>query len=307
VVQVLVSDPEQFLAGDQQVSRRCAISQCLRERAGCVQQVFAVVKHEEHRAIAQYINYFLQCSALARERHAQRLSHGRRQQRRVGHRCQFDHPNTVLELAAHGMCRGLRKSSLANPGGTDNAHKTVRPDRCKQNGYITHTADQFRQHLRQVACLNAWISDGQRTRVSRRGAIPCIVGAGIAGGEISYLQSEPVPASRNCRDRAGPEKLSQRADLHLQIIALDHEAWPHRVKKLVLPDRAITPLDQRHQQVERMGSQRYGVTIDEKLSLGAEQIEAGETVATLHGCITSAAMYRVSRPIEQLEVTFQLA
>src|SRR5882672_3419452 len=161
------------------------------------------------------------------------------------------------------MRRGLSQPGLADSGGADNADQAVRAYRCEQGGDVASTANEFRQHLWQVAQLRARMADGWRTRVTHRGAIRRIVGASVAGGEIDHLHREPVSASRNCRNRAGPKNLSQGTDLHLQVVVLDHQARPYHTNELVLPNRAIAPLYERHQQVESAASQRCVMTVNE--------------------------------------------
>ena len=116
----------ELLAGDQQASLGCALDERLRKRAGGVQEMLAVVEHQQHGAIAQRVDHFVLRAPVARECRAQRLSHGRRQQGRVGHRRQLDHPSAVSELVAQRMRRGLCQPGLANATRTDDANHAVR-------------------------------------------------------------------------------------------------------------------------------------------------------------------------------------
>ena len=104
----------------------------MRKRAGRIQKVLAVVQHQQRRAMAQGVDHLVLRAALSRQRHAQRLRHGRRQQRRVGHRCEFNHPHTVLELAANRMRGGQCQPRLADAGGADDADQAVPANRRQQ-------------------------------------------------------------------------------------------------------------------------------------------------------------------------------
>ena len=125
------------------------------------------------------------------------------------------------------------------------------------------------------------------------GAGPRVVavggGGGGGGGGIDHLQRETVAPPRNGRDRARPEDLAQGADLDLQVVAFNHQAWPHHVQQFVLRDCSIAPLDQRYQQIKRAGTQLRLEAVRQQLAFGAEQFEFGEAVAGMHGHVTSAA------------------
>jgi len=87
------------------------------------------------------------------------------------------------------------------------------------------------------------------------------------GGEL-------IAAPRNGRDRGRSEQLAQRADLHLQVVLLDHHAGPHDFEQLVLGHQPIAPLVQRLQHVERARAELGRPAIDPQLPLGAANLDA---------------------------------
>ena len=83
---------------------------------------------------------------------------------------------------------------------------------------------------------------------------------GGSDGSRLHAEREPVATARDRRDRATPEKLAQRGDLHGEVVLLDLDAGPHALEQLILADDAIAMLDQHEQQVERARAQRNDLT-----------------------------------------------
>ena len=127
---------------------------------------------------------------------------------------------------------------------------------------------------------------GQR----RRGA-SIFVAAGVGPGAGARLPprravergGEPVPAPGDRRDGLRAEQLAQRADLHLQVVLLDHQPRPDRLEQLVLGDEPLAPLDQREQQVERARAQRRRLLVDQELPRRGTELEATESIGGRHG------------------------
>ncbi len=81
-----------------------------------------------------------------------------------------------------------------------------------------------------------------------------------------HLPGEPVTATRNRRNRRGPQQLAQRPDLHLQVVFLDDQARPDGVEQLVFRDDPLAPLDQSHQHVESTRTERGSASPDQELT-----------------------------------------
>ena len=117
-------------------------------------------------------------------------------------------------------------------------------------------------------------------RRSGSGATAC----GGAGLRRAFdRQLEPVATSRNRRQRARPQQLAQRRDLHLQVVLLDHQARPDERQQLVLRYQPARTRDQHHQQIERPRAQRHRLAVREQAPLGRLQREAAETAGGAGG------------------------
>ena len=108
------------------MSRCGTLSQRVHKRAGRVQKMLAVVQDQQHGAIAQRVDHFVLRAPVSGKSQAQRLSYCRGQSCRVCHWCQLHYPDTVRELTAQRMRRGLSQPGLADSGGADNADQVVR-------------------------------------------------------------------------------------------------------------------------------------------------------------------------------------
>ena len=75
----------------------------------------------------------------------------------------------------------------------------------------------------------------------------------------------------------GPEQLAQRADLHLQVVLLDHHARPHQVEQLGLGDEPVAPLDQRQQHIEGARTNARGAAFDQQLPLAGPHFDSAKT------------------------------
>lgn len=104
-------------------------------------------------------------------------------------------------------------------------------------------------------------------------------GSGRLGtGLAVQRQREAVAATGHRGDRVRPEQLAQREHLDLQVVVLDDPSGPDEVEQLGAGDRALAPLDEGEQQLERASADLRRPAVDEQLALGGQQDEAVESV-----------------------------
>ena len=89
------------------------------------------------------------------------------------------------------------------------------------------------------------------------------------GGEL-------IAAPGDGGDRLRAEQPAQRADLHLQVVFLDHQAGPDQIQQLRLGHDPVAPLGQCQKQVERARSQAHRLAVVQQSSLPRLQFEAAE-------------------------------
>jgi hypothetical protein len=87
---------------------------------------------------------------------------------------------------------------------------------------------------------------------------------------------EAVAAARNGGDGLRTEQLAQRADVHLQVVFLDHHAGPDDVDQLALRDEPARPLGKGQQDVEGPCPDHGRLAVDEQDTLGRPQLDAPE-------------------------------
>ncbi len=118
---------QRLLAGGEQPHVRGGALQRRGQFGHGVQQVLAVVQHDQHPGCGQRLGQGLDL-CIGAERDAQHGSHGGCNQRRIGKRRQFNQPYAVLKGPAQLVGERLRQRSLADAGSTHNGHELVRLD-----------------------------------------------------------------------------------------------------------------------------------------------------------------------------------
>ena len=100
----------------------------LHQRRGCVEQVLAVVEHQQRSLVRQAGHQLVQRRTFTCDLDAERLRHGVRQQAGVGQAGQLDHPGAVRPAAGQRVRRRLRQAALADAARTDDRDEPVHVD-----------------------------------------------------------------------------------------------------------------------------------------------------------------------------------
>ena len=193
----------------------------------------------------------------------------------VAERRQLDDPHAVGEARRSWFATACASRVLPMPP----APASV-TSRCSPSS--RHTAAMSATRPCSVGSCGRQV--GQRRRRARAhgrrsGASPS-AGAAAAGAAVTAPRRaghrEAIAAARDRRDRLRPEHLAQREHLHLQVVVLDDAAGPDEIEQLGARHRALAPLDQREQQIERASAELGRLAVDEQLPLGRQQREPVE-------------------------------
>ncbi len=93
---------------------------------------------------------------------------------------------------------------------------------------------------------------GRRCRFVNRAALRhgCCSGRRKAGRLAVQPRREPITAPRHRVDDAAAQQLAQCRDVHLQVVALHHQAGPDGMHQLALAEHAVPVQGQREQHIE---------------------------------------------------------
>ena len=96
---------------------------------------------------------------------------------------------------------------------------------------------------------------------------------------------ELIAAPGDGGDRVRAEQPAQRADLHLQVVFLDHEAGPDQVQQLGLGHDPVAAFGQRQEHVECASAHRHRVAVLQQSAVPGLQLKAAEFQrhGTIHG------------------------
>jgi hypothetical protein len=240
----LAGDAKSFAAGHENVQARGRTKQRLRKRDACLEQVLAVVQHEQCTAIGK-VSYQCLFDRLVRLlAHVKGGCHGQCDTAWFRDGRQVDETNVAVEGRQQQLGEADRKASLATAA---DASQRQQPDTLEDLcafGEGVFAANEPCQRARQVL---PW----------------CRGHRGSTRSVPFELQDEPVATARNGNDRVLAEDLAQGRDLHLQVVLLDDELRPNTGQQLILADEFTRALDQRHQQLERSRAHGHGLALDE--------------------------------------------
>ena len=267
---------QRLLAGGQHAQRRCALQQPVDEVGDGLEQVLAVVEHEQHLATCQRIDEGLEAGLALRNRHAELLRHGMRQKSGVGEAGELDPPCAVALALDLGAGNRLGKAALADAAGADHGDEPVQGEQAGEQHQVVVAADQIRSRRRQVGPGPAAVARG------RGGASRVRPGFGDARRIVMERRDEAIAAPRHGGDGPPAQKLAQAADVHRQVVLFDHHGRPDDVEQLALGDHAVAPLHQSQQQVECAGSHLAVLAADAQQSFRG--VELGVQEAIGRGC-----------------------
>jgi hypothetical protein len=258
-INLLIGQPQRFVAGHQQVQLRRRAQQCGGELGNRGQHRFAVVEHDQAPTVPQP---FGQCSRrLCPRRHQKAGRNGQRQMFAIAQRGQVHQTDACGKLAFHRMCQRVRQGALADAARADQAHRAVHRDQRAQRQQTVVAAEQ-RRRWRQRAGLDAGNGLMLRRQVTRR------------------RRHEAVALARYRGNDRRPEQLAQCPDVDLKVVVFDHPARPHDFEQFVLAHRTVPPFDQRKQHVERAHAQPHRLAVDAQLPFGGADLDGAE----LLGC-----------------------
>ncbi len=182
----------------------------------------------------------------------------------VGQRRQLHQPYAVFVGVSQLVRDGLRQPRLADTRGANDRYDAVLVEQRAHVREVCNPTVEWRQEFGQVVLAR------RRLRLAR-----CRQWRGSRGSRrqlrdlLAQRRREAITAPWNGRDGLRPEQFAQAADLHLQVVLLDHQTGPDELQQFVLADRAVAVLDQRHQHVEGTRTQLGRLAPDQQLALGA--------------------------------------
>ena len=253
-VDVLAGNLEQLLAGGEHAHARRGGDDALDHIADDLDQVFAIVENDQSLERRKPLGEVLRGLPWA-QRHAEGGGDRRRDQRRIGDRCQLDEPGAVGPAIDLQCGHRQRKTRLADSARADDRHDAAFAEARRQCREVAIAAIQRRGIARQI---------GARCSRRRGRLLPRRL-RGL-GGSAFHDQREAVAAPGDRRDRLRAEQLAQRHDLHLQIVLLHHEPVPCERQQLPFGNDALAPLDQRQQHIEGTRAEARRLAIDQHLA-----------------------------------------
>ena len=124
-IDLFLGDVKGFLSSHQDAQRRDAAQQRPSAFSGRVQQVFAVVEHQQSGMLPQQGNHRFEHRSVITDTYAKCPGNRSGNQRAVAQRSQLDPPDTVGKPFLLCVCHSQRKPRLANTAGTDDRYLRV--------------------------------------------------------------------------------------------------------------------------------------------------------------------------------------
>jgi len=92
---------------------------------------------------------------------------------------------------------------------------------------------------------------------------------GAPSASSANCGSEPIAAANLGADQVAvfAKSIAQCADLDLQILFRDNDAWPHPPQKFVFAHQRPVGFQQSEEEIERSGAQLYRRTLGNQLAL----------------------------------------
>ena len=139
----LALDPHDFAAGRQNRGARTQAHHGLDQGRHRVDQVLAIVEHEQEMPVADGARERLRRDLLAAELQSQRAGHCGRRESRVGKRRQFDEPRAMLEVGEQDAGGLHGKRGLSDPARAGQGHHPIGGDEVTHALHRRRPADEL--------------------------------------------------------------------------------------------------------------------------------------------------------------------
>lgn len=217
----LAMDAQRLAAGREHAQPVVGIGQRARDPGGVVEQVFAIVEHEQHPAPRDTGQHGFERQRAGRLRDAERAGKRVGHEVRAGHRGQRYEHRPFREPLFRTRGRLDRDARLADPAGAHQRDDARDLQRGLHVGQHRFAAEQRTGHHGRA----------QRLRAHRRlGAVP--------------LDHQPVAAARHRHDQVavGGQRLAQRRDMHLQVVFFNNGMRPDALHDFIFRyQRTVRP------------------------------------------------------------------
>ncbi len=201
-----------------------------------LEQVFAVVEHQQQRASANGLG-----DAFARQHavdghHAQRAGNRRRDEFRPAQGTQFRQPHAIRKTLQHVARDFEPESRLADAAGADERQQAMLRDELADLVHDVLAADEFGDPFGKI---------GRHARMRDGGGRFDVGGLHITG--------ELVAASRDGTHQVAvfAQRLAKGRDVGVQAVVLHHAPRPNAVHELFVVEDLSLAFDQGDEQVER--------------------------------------------------------
>src|ERR1700716_1074429 len=277
-------DPQRFTARCQNVDLRSFIENTLGQRGRRLDDMLAVVEHQEHPLIANKGEEILD-RTVGIDREAQRRRDRAGDERRLIECPKIDEMNRAAKLTMLGMSDRYRYGRLADAARPDDRHEALAKQLFanRLDGFVaSHHPQQASGQLGGSVC-NAALSKRRR------------------GCRASNGRNEAIAATRDIGHVADAgmtiaEDLPKRGDMEAQAPLFDDEIRPDPRHQLPLADDFGCTLDERAEKVERAAAQieRDAILLEE--SLRREETEGTERdeVLTLRTFLVEHRLFRLN-------------
>jgi hypothetical protein len=255
-------DPQRLAARGENGQAGRRLQQLPRERRAGLHEMLAVVEDQEHAPALQVLHQRLDYGAPGFLLHPEHKRDHLRDARCLREGRELHQPHAVGVEREHvpgDFEREPRLSGAADAGERDKARSA--------------------QHRRDAADL-ALAPDEAAERGGNVVVIPGRRGLPLLG---LGTQGEAVAAPGNGRHRMRTEDLAQRRDLHLEVVLLDHQAWPDAIEELVLGHDALAGIDEGEKHVEGAGAEHRGAAIDQHLPFGGPDLHRAKAIGLRQG------------------------
>ena len=270
---LLARNAQGLAAGDQHAQGVAAAQQRIDQRGDRLQQVLAVVEHEQQPRGAHALLEDLQHRRPRDFPDAQGVGDHGVHVPCVAHRGQIDEGDTIGEARLRFPGDLEREPGFAAAADADQGEQGAVAKVRHRLPLLALAPEEMRAEFRQRR--------GELTLCS-----PCDLCSllGLCGGAAAGRDGDKtVPAGRNCGDRANPEESAQGADLDLEVVLLDDQAFPDLADQLVLGYYAVAMLQQHEQHIEGSRANRRRPAVDQHLSLCGATLDRSKAEASCIG------------------------
>jgi len=198
----LAGDPQQFAAGGQHPHAGAATEEGVREAGGGLDQVLAVVQHEQQALGLERVGERLRQGPTGFLAHPQGRRHRLRRAGGLGEGGQLHQPHAVKVRGQHVRRRSEGQAGLAHPAGTGQRHQAVGAQQRRHRRQLPLAPDEAGQRQGQVVPRAV-------RRPPRRGRHGRRLGCGPHAGRRGTRRVECGAPRR--RERQGRAQALQRA------------------------------------------------------------------------------------------------